>query len=56
MLEGNLYSWRLAIVCTFCLKEVAEGGGWGAHNRLLWYVNFLARVLKVMTDWVQALV
>ena len=55
VLEGNLYSGRLAIVRMFCLKEVA---GEGAYNRLLQYLTFLAKVLKykVMTDWVQALV
>ena len=31
-------------------------GGEGAYNRLLRYLSFIARVLKVMTDWVQALV
>ena len=58
MLEGNLYSGRLAIVSMFCLKGVA-GGGWRggrAYNPLLRYVTFSARLLKVMTDWVQALV
>ena len=59
MLEGNLYSGRLAIVSMFCLKEVAGGGmagGGRAYNPLLRYVTFSARLLKVMTDWVQALV
>ena len=32
------------------------GGGGGAYNRSSRYVNFSARALKVMTDWVQALV
>ena len=31
-------------------------GGEGAYKRLLRYLSFIARVLKVMTDWVQALV
>ena len=58
MLEGNLYSGRLAIVSMFCLKGVAggDGGGGRAYNPLLRYVTFSARLLKVMTDWVQALV
>ena len=65
MLEGGLYSGRLIIVCSFCLKEdcsitggfiSAGAGGGGVHNRLLRYVSFLATVLTLVTDWVQALV
>ena len=35
---------------------MAGGGvGGGAYHRLLRYVSILARLLNVMTDWVQVL-
>ena len=40
----------------YVLFKGSGGGGGGAFKRFLRDVNFLARVLKVMTDWVQALV
>ena len=35
MLEGNLYSGRLAIVSMFCLKGVAGGGDGGGGELII---------------------